>query len=78
MKIKLRDFFAAKAMQGFTSNLTVSRGMSKEKVAEIVAKDAYLIADEMLKIRDELIEKNEKDVSLSDVVVDESKVSNIY
>ena len=40
----LRDYFAAKAMQGLLASTTISNGM-------VIAKDAYLLADAMLKAR---------------------------
>lgn len=42
----LRDYFAAKAMQGFLSNA------SEFSSGEQLATDAYALADEMLKERD--------------------------
>jgi len=44
----LRDYFAAKAMQGIVSVL--NRGIRPTDM-EAVCKDAYAIADEMLKAR---------------------------
>ena len=41
----LRDYFAAKAMQGLLASTTSSNGM-------VIAKDAYLLADAMLKARE--------------------------
>ena len=50
--ITLRDYFAGLAMQGMLSNHNmyddVNFGFSKN-----LSKDAYLIADDMLKIREE-------------------------
>jgi hypothetical protein len=40
----LRDYFAAKAMQGLLAGTTTSNG-------SMIVKDAYAIADEMLKAR---------------------------
>lgn len=45
----LRDYFAAKAMQGFMSQpLPEGHGWNKESLA----KDAYLMADILLQARD--------------------------
>ena len=41
----LRDYFAAKAMQGLLASTTSSNGM-------VIAKDAYLLADAMLEARE--------------------------
>ena len=42
----LRDYFAAKAMQGLISEF------SSEGWQRIVARNAYVVADEMLKVRE--------------------------
>jgi hypothetical protein len=44
----LRDYFAAKAMQGLLANLQLPADPSGEKLALVV----YAIADHMLKARD--------------------------
>ena len=44
----LRDYFAAKALQGFSSTLTGAH----EPVFEALARDAYRMADAMLKARE--------------------------
>ena len=44
----LRDYFAAKAMQAFRSNASLLGYRASE-----IAKNAYLIADEMMKARGE-------------------------
>ena len=41
----LRDYFAAKAMQGLLAGTTTSDGL-------VIVKDAYAIADAMLKARE--------------------------
>ena len=46
--MSLRDYFAAKAMQGFMANPNDS--MVEENISEM-AKTAYQIADQMLKAR---------------------------
>ncbi len=46
----LRDYFAAKAMQAITSNVVTSQGAGQSW--EYIAQGAYLIADAMLKERD--------------------------
>jgi hypothetical protein len=43
----LRDYFAAKAMQGI-----VSRGILKEVPLELYAENAYRMADAMMKARE--------------------------
>ena len=43
----LRDYFAAKAMQGI-----VSRGILKEVPLELYAENAYKMADAMMKARE--------------------------
>jgi hypothetical protein len=43
----LRDYFAAKAMQGLLSD-----GVGKNADINIIASDAYLVADAMMKARD--------------------------
>ncbi|QDH85564.1 hypothetical protein [Proteus phage vB_PmiP_RS51pmB] len=48
----LRDMFAAKAMQGILSNPGQLDNVNKES-AEWVSRDAYLVADAMLKARGE-------------------------
>ena len=45
----LRDYFAAKAMQGFATTLTGTTPV----LFDILACDAYTMADEMLKARNE-------------------------
>ena len=44
----LRDYFAAKAMQGI-----VSREVSNESLIEVYAKNAYKMADAMLEAREQ-------------------------
>ncbi len=44
----LRDYFAAQALQGFSSTLTGAH----EPVFEALARDAYRMADAMLKARE--------------------------
>ena len=44
----LRDYFAAKAMQGFMTNIT----KNTETSVQLYAKTAYQIADAMLKERE--------------------------
>ena len=46
----LRDYFASVALNGFTSNLQFS--LSAE-TAEMYANEAYMVADAMLKAREE-------------------------
>jgi hypothetical protein len=46
--ISMRDYFAAKAMQAI-----VSRGIVNEVPLEIYATNAYRMADEMLKAREQ-------------------------
>ncbi|EJA2551641.1 hypothetical protein MWS75_003719 [Serratia marcescens] len=46
----LRDYFAAKAMQGMLSNPGMW-DLLNERHAQSVAKDAYIMADAMLKAR---------------------------
>ncbi|WP_272684495.1 hypothetical protein [Providencia sp. PROV130] len=46
----LRDFFAAKAMQGILANPAQLDNVN-DKSAEWVSRDAYLVADAMLKAR---------------------------
>ena len=46
----LRDYFAAKAMQGMLSNPGMW-DLLNERHAQLVAKDAYIMADAMLKVR---------------------------
>jgi hypothetical protein len=43
----LRDYFAAKAMQGLLSD-----GVGKNADINIIASDAYLVADAMMKARE--------------------------
>jgi len=45
----LRDYFAAKAMQGFASTLTGTAPV----LFDVLSRDAYLMADAMLKARGE-------------------------
>jgi len=47
--MSLRDYFAAKAMQGFLSNIESNPDFSRWQVADF----AYKIADEMMRARDE-------------------------
>ncbi|RZN40506.1 hypothetical protein FEK48_13310 [Escherichia sp. E2593] len=47
----IRDYFAAKAMQGMLSNPGMW-DLINEKNAQVVAIDAYLVADAMLKARE--------------------------
>ena len=49
MRVSLRDYFAAKALAGILSNHYDDDVMSGKKPIEL-AKEAYLIADAMLKI----------------------------
>lgn len=55
----LRDYFAAKAMQGFLSNTKAMMSfITRENntdvaVGDLIAKDSYFMADTMIKIRDE-------------------------
>ena len=44
----LRDYFAAKAMQGFASTLTGTAPV----LFDVLSRDAYLMADAMLKARE--------------------------
>lgn len=46
----LRDYFAAKAMQGMLSNPGMW-DLLNERHAQLVAKDAFIMADAMLKAR---------------------------
>ncbi len=46
--MSLRDYFAAKALLGF---LACDLDVGSQKIAEAVAKGAYLMADAMLKAR---------------------------
>ena len=55
----LRDYFAAKAMQGFFNNIDLYKAISKaynctsdESTYKSIAKEAYKIADAMLKARE--------------------------
>ena len=48
--MSLRDYFAAKAMQAIASNVVTSQGAVQS--CEYIAQGAYLIADAMLKERD--------------------------
>jgi hypothetical protein len=45
-KMDLRDYFAAKAMQSFINETNY-----EYKIDEVIAKDAYKIADAMMKAR---------------------------
>ncbi|EML9905122.1 hypothetical protein RG393_003797 [Morganella morganii] len=47
----LRDYFAAKAMQGILSNPGQLDNVNRE-AAEWVSRDAYLVADAMLRARE--------------------------
>jgi hypothetical protein len=49
--ISLRDYFAAKAMQGFASTLTGVSDSVPPKWS-VLASDAYTMADAMLKARE--------------------------
>jgi hypothetical protein len=49
----LRDYFAAKAMQGMLSNAGVVTGKNAEADDEKGAERAYKIADAMMKAREE-------------------------
>lgn len=51
MGMSLRDYFAAKAMQGILSNPGQLDNVNKES-AEWVSRDAYLVADAMLRARE--------------------------
>jgi hypothetical protein len=46
----LRDYFAAKAMQGFASTLT---GVDFEPKWSVLATDSYKMADAMMKAREQ-------------------------
>ncbi|MEY0663857.1 hypothetical protein AB7281_14585 [Providencia rettgeri] len=48
--MELRDYFAAKAMQGILANPAQLDNVN-DKSAEWVSRDAYLVADAMLKAR---------------------------
>jgi hypothetical protein len=55
----LRDYFAAKALQGFFNNIDLYKAISKayncssdESTYSTIAKEAYKIADAMLKARE--------------------------
>ena len=48
----IRDYFAAKAMQGMLSNPGMW-DLLNERHAQYVAKDAYIMADAMLKARND-------------------------
>ena len=47
----LRDYFAAKAMSSVIGDFLVSGEITGEDVAEVLAKECYVIADAMLKAR---------------------------
>lgn len=47
----IRDYFAAKAMQGILSNPGQLDNVNRE-AAEWVSRDAYLVADAMLRARE--------------------------
>jgi hypothetical protein len=49
----LRDYFAAKAMQGMIANYGVKRGKGADENDALGAERAYKIADAMMKERDE-------------------------
>jgi hypothetical protein len=50
----LRDYFAAKAMQGIMSEyLSKGRGNGNWSDYDMIAKEAYRVADEMLKQREQ-------------------------
>jgi hypothetical protein len=51
--ITLRDYFASLAMQGMLSNHNMYDDV-KYGFAKNLSKDAYVVADEMLKIREEM------------------------
>lgn len=48
----IRDYFAAKAMQGMLSNPGMW-DLLNERHAQLVAKDAFIMADAMLKARNQ-------------------------
>lgn len=48
ISMTLRDYFAAQALQGFSSTLTGTH----EPIFEALARDAYRMADAMLKARE--------------------------
>ena len=48
----LRDYFAAKAMQGLTRHLFAYRVLESKHYVEDVSKAAYLLADAMMKARE--------------------------
>jgi hypothetical protein len=56
--ITLRDYFAAKAMQGWLANPTATpveagiEGASPQDLADVAATFAYIVADSMLKARE--------------------------
>lgn len=53
--MKLRDYFAAKAMQGIMSEyLSKGNGNGYWSDYDRIAKEAYKVADEMLKQREEI------------------------
>ena len=47
--LTMRDYFAAKAMQGFATTLTGTAPV----LFDVLSRDAYLMADAMLKARGE-------------------------
>lgn len=47
----LRDYFAAKAMQGALSNPDLSDNMTRQAI-DLIARESYAMADAMLKERD--------------------------
>jgi len=49
--LTIRDYFAAKALQGFAAHLKGARAWSNETSAEANARLAYEYADAMLKAR---------------------------
>jgi hypothetical protein len=54
-RVTLRDYFAAKGMQGFISNTKYSAmfsGNNDQPVPEFIAEISYQIADAMLKHRE--------------------------
>lgn len=51
--MSLRDYFAAKAMQGWLATFTDSRHPTENGGAQDFARRAYALADEMIKARDE-------------------------
>lgn len=50
--VDLRDYFAAKAMQGMLAHYGVKRGKSADENDTLGAERAYKIADHMMKARE--------------------------